>query len=96
MKNSKTIIMQKGNTPKMKEPGKAGKIENATDQQDLQNELDNQEENIGTVEDGSPVLDEEDLEENDLSEEEADNIEWDEKEPGKNNPQKKATGNSGL
>ena len=32
--------------------------------------------------DGSPVLDEQDLVENDLTEEEADNIEWDEPQDG--------------
>lgn len=36
-----------------------------------------QDDNSDVEEDGSPVLDEEDLEENNITDEEADNIEWD-------------------
>ena len=38
--------------------------------------------NDAMEDDGSPVLDEQDLVENDLTEEEADNIEWDEPQDG--------------
>ena len=61
----------------MKLPGKENQFSDDRDQGQTQNVSSV---NDATEEDGSPVLDEQDLEENDLTEEEADTIEWNEPE----------------
>jgi hypothetical protein len=89
----KRTIMQKGNTAKMKETGKPGQQGSEQDQQELTNKLEDQQDNAGVEDDGSPVLDEEDLEENHITEEEADNIEWDEDENEAGGKQNSGKGN---
>lgn len=53
-------------------------MKDETDRDDTWNQNDSTDTNNATEEDGSPVLDEEDLEENHIDEDEADDIEWEE------------------
>jgi hypothetical protein len=75
----------KHNTGTQAKPANAGNEKNTTQQETGRNDDTTKnsgtaqlDEDLGTEEDGTPVLDEKDLEENHLSEDEADNIEWDE------------------
>lgn len=76
---------KKHNTGTQAKPANAGNEKKTTQQEtagrseDTKNSRTAQlDEDLGTEEDGTPVLDEKDLEENHLNEDEADNIEWDE------------------
>ena len=60
------------------QPKKHSSVKDETDRDDTWNQNDSTDTNNATEEDGSPVLDEEDLEENHIDEDEADDIEWEE------------------
>ena len=56
----------------------------ADDENEMIDDQDMSTGNDAVEDDGTPVLDEEDLEENDLDEEEAEDLEWDEPSASKN------------
>jgi hypothetical protein len=77
-------MQESSQTPKNQETGRGQRPTGSGGQQSPEESLENvgAEENAAVEEDGTPVLDEQDLEENDLSVEEAENIQW-EPEQGK-------------